>query len=282
MQSLIEAVNQLELAFFSLNEILNYPIDREIDIEEAEISEGVFEGYNYEFIQDFIDDPTTASVFVDFLVSEAQKNAPELKSIRYSIAATDRNIILNGARRFIPTVALQAQYNRNFDQWGTGVPPPEFFLRDNFSVGLNVSVPIFDQNRFNINRQSAIIQKEQLVLNEENTLLGIEQDVREIVLDLINQIANIELSSISVASASESLELIQAAYATGSATLVQLLDAQNNLVQAQLSRDNASYNYLLTSLILERYIGYYFLLNSDEENAAFLNRFFEYMDTNQE
>ena len=204
-----------------------------------------------------------------------------MASLEYNIKATDRNILLNGSRRYLPTVALQAQYNRTFDQWGAGVPPPEFFLRDNFSVGVNVSVPIFNRNQNTINRQTAIIQREQLELNKESTNRSIERDVRDIVLDLVNQIANIELSAISENSARESLELIRTAYSSGSATLVQVLDAQNNLVQVQLSRANASYNYLLTSLILERYIGYYFLLHTDEENEAFQNRFLDYMSTLQ-
>ena len=281
MQALIEAVNQVEQAFYAINELLNYSVDREIDIVEAALGEGVFEEYSYEFVQQFIDDPTVRKAFVDFLVLEAQKNAPEIASINYSLKATDRNILLNGGRRYIPTVALQAQYNRTFDQWGTGVPPPEFFLRDNFSVGVNVSVPIFNRNQFNINRQTAIIQREQLELNWENTNRSIERDVRDIMLDLVNQIANIELSAISENAARESLELIRAAYSSGSATLVQVLDAQNNLVQAQIAQANASYNYLLTSLIMERTIGYYFLMHTDEENEAFENRFLNYMSTLQ-
>ena len=279
MQSLIESVNQLEQSFYAINELLNYPVDREIDVEDATLGEGLFEGYSYEFIQQYVDDPTIRKALVDFLVSEAQKNAPELASLEYSLRATDRNILLNGSRRYLPTVALQAQYNRTFDQWGAGVPPPEFFLRDNFNVGVSVSVPIFNRNQNTINRQTAIIQREQLELSRENTNRTIERDVRDIVLDLVNQIANIELSAISENSARESLELIRTAYSSGSATLVQVLDAQNNLVQAQLARTNASYNYLLTSLILERYIGYYFLLHTEEENDTFQNRFFDYMST---
>ena len=182
MQALIEAVNQLEQAFYAINESLNHPVDREIDVEGAALGEGIFEGYSYEFIQQYVDDPSIRKAFVDYLVLEAQKNAPELASIEYNLQATDRNILLNGSRRFLPTVALQAQYNRTFDQWGTGVPPPEFFLRDNFSVGLNVSVPIFNRNQFNINRQTAIIQREQLELNRESTNRTIERDVRDIVL----------------------------------------------------------------------------------------------------
>ena len=68
---------------------------------------------------------------------------------------------------------------------------------------------------------------------------------------MVNQIANIELSAVSEQSARESLDLIRTAYSSGSATLVQVLDAQNNLVQAQLAQANATYNYLITSLILD-------------------------------
>ena len=278
MQAVIEGVNALEQGFIALNELLNHPIDREIDVEDARINEGVFEQYDYEQIREFLDDPSIQSIFIDFLVSEAKKNAPELRALSYNMEAIERNILLNGARRFIPTVAAQAQYNRTFDQWGVGVPPPEFALNDNYNVGISLSLPIFDQNRRNIDRQTAIIQKQQLALNQENTALEIERNVKNAVLDMVNQIANIELSQVSEESANESLELMQAAYSSGAATLVQLLDAQNNFLQAQLARANASYNYLLSSLLLERYIGYVFLLHDEEENNAFRNRFFEYMD----
>ena len=73
MQSLIEAVNLFEQALYAINELLNYPVDREIDVVDAALGEGVFEGYSYEFIQQFIDDPTVRKAFVDFLVLEAQK-----------------------------------------------------------------------------------------------------------------------------------------------------------------------------------------------------------------
>lgn len=278
MQSLIEAFNQLEQGFYALNEIVNQPIDREIDVEEAEISEGVFEEYRYDQFLELLDDPSIRKIFVDFLVQEALTNAPELKALSYNIDVVDRNILLNGGRRFLPTVAAQAQYNRSLDQWGAGVPPPAFRLDDNFSVGLSVSVPIFDQNLKNINRQQAIIQKEQLTLSQSNTQRAIERDVKDAVLDMVNQISNIQLSQVSEEAARQSLELTQAAYSSGAVNLVQLLDAQNNLLQAQLARSTASYNFLLATLLLERTVGYFFLLHDEEENAAFVNRFTEYLN----
>ena len=281
-QALVESINQLEQSFISINELLNHSISREIDIEDATLSTGVFERYNYQQFSELLDDPTIRVVFVEFLIEEAKKNAPELRSLEYNMAATERSILANGGRRFLPTIAAQAQYNRTFDQWGVGVPPPEFALDDNFSVGVSLSIPIFDQNQRNINRQTSIIQLEQLVLNQNNTERSIEADVQTGVLDVINQIANIQLSQVSEEAARTSLELTQTAYSSGSVNIAQLLDAQNNFVQAQLSRLNASYNFLLASLVLERYIGYYFLLNSEADNDAFLARFFTYLSNSQE
>ncbi|MEM8488456.1 MAG: TolC family protein [Bacteroidota bacterium] len=282
MQALVEAVNLLEQSFFSINQLLNDPIDREIDIEDAKISAGVFERYNYELLRQTIDDPVQKKVFVDFLVEEALKNAPELREIDYSLEATRRNILLNGSRRFLPTVAAQAQYNRTFDQWGAGVPPPEFALDDNYSVGISVSIPLIDRNQRNINRQTALIQKEQLNLNRANTELSIEKNVQDAVLDMANQIANIELSAVSEAAARESLDLMQSAYTNGAVNIVQLLDSQTNYLQAQLASATANYRYLLASLILERYIGYFFLLHTEAENEAFLQRFNDYFLQNNQ
>ncbi len=276
MQALIEAINQLSQGFHVFNLLLNNPIDLKVNVEDAVITEGVFEDYDYEQFRLLLDDPSQSEVFVDFLVEEALKNAPELKVLDYNIEATERNILLNGYRRFIPTVAAQAQYNRTFDQWGTGALPSDVILKDNYNIGLNLSIPIFNQNRENIDRQTALVQRSQLELSKENTALALERNVRDAVFDLTNQIANIELSQVSEATAAQSLALTETAYSNGAVSIVQLIDAQRNLLQAELARASATYNYLLSAIILERTLGYYFLLHSDAENQAFIERFVDY------
>ncbi|WP_109300953.1 TolC family protein [Aquimarina sp. AU474] len=279
-QVTVEAINQLEQGFLLLNQVLNNPIGLEIDVEDVMLNEGVFKEYNYNEITELLDDPTLREPFIEFLIEEAEKNAPELRSLGYNIEATERNIKLNGPGRFIPTVALQGQYNQTFNRSGKGSTAPAGFtlLDNNYNIGVNVSIPILNQNRTNINRQTALIQKEQLEINKENTELSIAVNIRSGVLDIVNQISNIELSKISEETAEESLELTQALYSNGSVNIVQLLDAQNNLLSAQLARANATYNYLITSLQLERSLGYYFLLNSDEDNVKFKQRFLEFLN----
>ena len=153
-------------------------------------------------------------------------------------------------------------------------------LVDNsYNAGASISIPIINQNLNNINRQTALIQKDQLEINKDNLELNIAVNVRNGVLNLVNQMSNIQLSKISEETASEALELTQASYAEGAVNIVQLLDAQNNFLNAQLARTNAVYNFLINALQLERFMGSYFLLNSKEENDAFRQRFFEFLNT---
>ena len=101
--------------------------------------------------------------------------------------------------------------------------------------------------------------------------------MRSDVLNLVNQISNIELSKISESTAKEALELTQTAYSSGAVNIIQLIDAQNNYLNAQLARNGAVYNFLNIALQLERRIGYFFLLNSKADNEAFKQRFYTLM-----
>ncbi|MEM6262064.1 MAG: TolC family protein [Bacteroidota bacterium] len=274
-QSLIEASNQLAQAYLALNQLLNNPINYEIDVASADLGTGVFEGYNYENLKTILDDPLNQKYFIEFLTEEAIRNSPELKSLNYNLEATNRSLRLFTTGRFLPTLALQGNYTRIFNRTGEG---SEGFMgaelpNSNYNISGSLSIPIFNQNKQNLNRQIALIQQNQLSINRANLKLSIEQNVNAAVLNLINQIVNIELSEVSEQAAKESLELTQIAYSTGAVQIVQLLEIQNNYLQAQLARANAVYNFLLSAMSLERSLGFYFLLFTEEENQAFNERF---------
>ncbi|MDT0605962.1 TolC family protein [Croceitalea rosinachiae] len=282
-QTMVEAINQLEQGFLFLNQVLNNPTNYEIDVADVELNEGIFEEYNYDELFGLLDNPTLREPFIEFLIQEANKNAPELKSLGYSLEAADRNIRLNGYGRFLPTLALQGQYSSTFNRSGAGSTVPEglgFGLVDNYyTAGASISIPIINQNLNNINRQTALIQKDQLEINKNNLELNIAVNVRNGVLNLVNQMSNIQLSKISEETAAEALELTRASYSEGAVNIVQLLDAQNNYLDAQLARTNAVYNFLINALQLERFMGYYFLLNTEQKNDEFRQRFFEFLNT---
>lgn len=274
-QALIEADINVKQAYYSINQLMNMPIATTIGIEDAEIEKGIFQNYSYGEFLEILDNPRLRPNLIDFLIDEANKNAPEIKSLDYNLEATQRNYKFNNVGRYIPTVSLQGQYNLALSQSGagstipTGVPAaPD----GTYNLGLNVSLPIFQQNQRNINRQTAKIQEDQLGLQKESIVLSLERNVNDLVLDLISQIANIEISKVSEETAKESLELVQDQYQNGAIPVIQLIDAQSNYLQAQLSKATANYNYLLTSMQLERVIGNFFLMNSETANQEFMQR----------
>lgn len=283
-QAMIEAANQLEQGYMQLNMLLNNPIDAKIEVEDVILNKGLFKQYNYSRFYELLDDPSRRDLFIDFLVQEAITNAPELKSLYYNLQATERNIQLSGSGRFLPTVALQGQYNNTFKRGGVGSTFPTGFPAapdDNYNIALNVSLPIFNQNTNSINKQTAIIQKEQIEFNQGNLKQSIATNIRTSVLNIINEISNIELSKTSENSAKEAYELTKTSYSNGAVNIVQLIDVQNNYLNAQLANTNAIYNYLIQALQLERNLGAYFLLKSPEENANFSERFKQYLEQHQ-
>ena len=281
-QQLIESINKLEQGYYTLNQLLNNPIDTKIDVDEAELNEGVFSNYNYERLGLFLDDPKLRQPFVRFLIQEALINAPELKALDFNLKATERSERLYGAGRFLPTLALQGQYNYEFSRSGVGVDfIPGFEIPEGYyALGLNLSLPIFNQNKQNINKQIAAIQKEQLEISRDNIELNIEKNINDSVLELINQISNIELSKVFEETAKEALDLTQTSYANGAVNIVQLLDAQNNYLQAQQASANATYNYLKSTMKLERSLGLFFILQDEIEREEFIQRFREFAENN--
>ncbi len=279
-QSLIEAGNQLKQSFNTINQLLNNPISNEINVKDAELSKGVFSQYNYDDFFELLDNPKLQPFLIEFLVAEAKKNAPELKNITYNLNAIDRNYKLNTSGRFLPTVALQGQYSLAISQSGKGASFPvgvPLAPDGTYNVGLNLSLPIFQQNQRNINKQTAKIQEDQLLVQQDNTYLSIEKSVNDLVLDLVNQIANIEISKVAESTAKESLDLTQNAYESGAVPVIQLIDAQSNYLQSQLASATANYNYLISSMQLERAIGYFFLTHTEAENEAFTQRARQYI-----
>ncbi len=278
-QEMIQALNQLQQAYNNLNLLLNNPIESKIDVEEAELKEGVFSDYNYERLGNLLDDPSLRGPFQRFLIEEAKRNAPELKALDYNLKATEKSENLYGVGRLIPTVGLQGQYNQEFSRSGVGTEYPPLFSPlplSYYTVGLSVSVPLFNQNKQNVNKQIASIQKDQLETSRANLELSIARDVNDAILEMINQIANIKLSKVFEETAAEALDLTQTAYASGAVNIVQLLDAQNNYLQSQLASTNANYNYLSASMRLERFLGSFFLLQTQQERDDFIQRFLDY------
>ena len=282
-QMLVEAINRLSSGFLAINQLTNNATDFQIDVKEATLNEELFEEYNYDQFIEILDSPVQREPFIGFLIQEALHNAPELKQLGYNLDVAERQISLFDKGRYLPTISLQGQYNYRFSESGAGSKFPRGFLPPpdgSYDVRFNLTLPIFNQTNNLVKLQTARTRYDQLEINRSDLELNIAANIRNSVLNLINQVSNIELSKVSEVSAMEALDLTQTAYSTGSVNIVQLLDAQNNYLNAQIAKANATYKYLLSALELERFLGFFILLNTEEENARFNQRFLEFLNKN--
>jgi len=276
MQSLIDAANTYEQGQHLLNSILNNPIEYRIGIKDMQIVNGPFEpkGFSYKKLNETLDDPVEQTLFQNFLIEEALKVRPEIASLNHRLQSIERDMAQYGWRRYIPTVSASAQFNHVIDRDGVGVPDPSFAVDDDYSVGLSFSIPLYNRNVDNVNLRKAKVKKEQVLLEIASQRQDIEIGIRDVVLDLSGRIANIHLSEVSEKAAQQSLEIIEVSYATGAVTITDLIDSQNNYLQAQLSSSNAQYNFLDSAVSMERAMGeFLFLNNKSNRSEGFIQRY---------
>lgn len=269
MQNVIDAVNSFQQAQHSLNAILNNPIDFRVSIDDVQLEGGPFEpeGFGYQELSKTLDDPAEQKIFEQFMIQEGLAASPEVAALAHNLAAVERDAAQYGWRRFIPTVSATAQYNHVFDRSGVGVPDPNLALDSDYNVGIVFSIPLFNQNADNVNLRRAKRQREQLQLQIESQRQLIETRIRDSVLEVSGRIANIELSKVSEQAALQSLKLVEASYASGAATITDLIDSQNNYLQTQLTSSNALYNFIDSVLAVERAVGIFLFIGNPLINA---------------
>jgi len=272
-QNIVNSFTQLNQSFNELNQILNNPIGLKIDVLNTDIKDSEKEN-NWKFFT-MLDDPFLRKKFTLFVEETAIENAHELKSLQYNISASKRSELLYKRSKYSPTIGLQGQYNHTFSRGGEGSKYPIGFTGTPdgyYNVSVQVSLPVFQKNQRNINRQKSFIQSEQLNIQKNETIVSIKRNAGDIILAIISQFSSIELSKVSTEAAKESLDLMQVSYSNGAIGITSLIDSQQAYFQAQQQQANATYNFQLSILQLERIMSYFFTLHTEDENQIFINQ----------
>lgn len=272
--SLLSAQQEVQVAKIDLSRLLNRPQNESYSVQEAALSDSIFNLYGRRDIAKLIQNSQSLSAFADFLIGEAFNNAPELKQLEANKSALDRLLSIYQRKRFIPSVGLGADVQHTLLRKGAGSEPLFNDPIDTpWSIGLNVSLPIFEGGSTQVN-----IQKTKMEIGQvENQIMLlkqlIEQDVRLKIYEVTVKAVNLETSKRSAEFAQKSLELVKDSYSKGTVSVVELADAQNNALVAEHNAINSVYDYLLSMLQLERAAGQFRILQSGTERQSYLDSF---------
>mgnify|MGYP006269381561 CR=1 FL=1 len=276
---LYETNAQLKSVGFQLNETLNRPIDEVFTIEGTENIDRLIEGLGQVFLS-LIEDRATLEQLADFMVNESLQNLPETRQIQLAIAAQERLLKSNKRSFYLPTVAFGAGYENPVSIVNPGASPPipDFEANTNptWNAAFRLSFPLVAGGSRRFQKQKTEVELYQLQDQQKDINNLLELQVRANV-ELVNaSYNNIRLTRSAAEAARKNIGIVQDLYKSGQVNVVTLVDAQNALLSAQINATNAAYQFMIDYFTLQRSIGNYIFLDTQEQSNAFFQRFLNF------
>ena len=237
--NLVQAQNSFEIYKLQLKQLLELDYDEEMNIDFPRIDDQDILSFipsKYEVYQRALSImPEIASSKTNIKLAELNKSSAKagyLPTVSVSGSIGTGNI-------FNSSPSFATQIGRNFNQ----------------SVGLTVSIPIFDnkQNRSNVKKADLNIQLAELdLVDTQKTLLS---TIENLYQDAVSGQSKYNAAKDKLNSAQLSYELVQEQYALGMRNTVELTTEKNNYANALQDLLQAKYTALVSLKLLNFYQG---------------------------
>jgi len=210
----------------------------------------------YEFVP-----PTLAAVAggralepLDTLIARAVHNRVDLDAQEARVAAAEQSARAASASRW-PTVSLSAGYNTGATSVSDLSFSDQLDERRGGSLGISVSVPIFDRlSRASATEQARIaVDNASIELAAQRRQVGLE--VRRAWVDYQSAAAQVQAAEAQLQAAQLALDAVTERYRLGAATLVEVTQARSAQVQAASSLVTGRNTLVLQRALIAYYAG---------------------------
>lgn len=264
-RSTVLAANaSLQQAHENLNRILSLPSEQRLQLVPSNPTD-VFSMSEAEF-NVLAASPRDYLWLAEYSVNDALRRSPELAALDAQVASAERGLLAAQRSHWVPDVSLRLQYTDNLNRSGIGAGPP-IEGRDDWSAVVSASLPLVSGGRQRAGEAKARLQLDQLKLRRQQQREALIQQVRSSLYAAQASYANIELSRIAAEASRKNLALVSDGYRKGREKVIDLLDAQNQLLQADLAANNSVHDFLLDVISLQRASGAFDVLMSPSEQA---------------
>jgi outer membrane protein len=171
-------------------------------------------------------------------VESAKENLRYAKLARFPVLAAGATDDLS--KQFINCFSTTETLKHGIVVPASACPGPSSWSNDK-TLGLNLTIPIYDQGVTNYNIAVAASQLDQAVATLNSTKLTVESDVRSALATLISARASLVQARSELTSAQVSLDATQAQYKVGATTILNVVTAEANLSTAQSAYITALY-----------------------------------------
>lgn len=279
-KELIQATTRRSLAEMALNRVLQRPAEEpfataEVSLDDPDIL--AFDGR----LATYLATPAAFARYRDFMVREGFAEVPELQRLERGIAAAQRLKLAAQRSFWIPDLALRADIGHRLAEGGAGTDSPfsdtlPFEIPQandtDWSVGLNLTLPLFSGGSRRADLQRAEAELNRLYTERQALADRIEQRIRSALQLARSSHTSIGLARQGAAAAGKNLELVTDAYARGLVSIIELIDAQNAALVAEQVAANAVYDYFIDLMEMQRAVGRFDFFVAAEQRQEWFRR----------
>lgn len=256
----------LNQSWETLNRILHKPQGARFGLKDATFDEP-FVLSRGEFDK-LVASPADYARFSRYYINRALRQSPELEQFDAQIVAKRRELKNRRRAYWLPDFTLGGQYADNLNQSGAGAGMFAGQGLSDWSVGVQATLPIFSGGLKRANLSKSGYELRQLESLRISTLERIEEEIRNQLHAATAAYARIELSNAAADASRKNFELVSDAYARGNVSVIELLDAQDTSLTASAAAVESQYEFLITIMSVQRAIGGYdFLLTQEQRDA---------------
>lgn len=202
----------------------------------------------------------------DYLVRAGIARSPDLAALAASIAVGERQLT-SGQRAFwVPTLS----FNAGVDYLANHTPDDDFNQTEWGVKGL-LTFPLFQGGAKFAGLDQAQAALRSLRTQRRATVESLEQTIRASFAMATGSFESLGFARREVAAARKYFELVDQSYILGVSSLLDLLDAQQQLLAAQLTLNDAKYGFLEDLIAAERTISFYVFLHEPGEVNTLLD-----------
>ncbi|MFQ6004677.1 MAG: TolC family protein [Woeseia sp.] len=276
----MDARASVDQSWDSLNRLLHRRQGQPIALRPAKFEDPFL--FTQQEMDDLINSPADYDRFTRFLIDRGLRQAPELLQLEAQIEAKRREVSSQRRAYWLPEFSLQGTYRTNVSQSGTGAGPIAGEDSSDWNVGVQATFPLSTGGIRRANLSRANLELMQLQALRSSIAERIEEEIRRQMHLAQAAYARIGLSRAAAEASGKNFDLVADAYARGTVSVIDLLDAQDASLSANAASSDSLYNFLITIIAVQRAVGEFdFLLPASERNAV-ANEIRRYLSNGQD
>ncbi len=186
-------------------------------------------------------------------ISMAMEYMPDLRMSDYDIRLAEKSVDLARGNYF-PSISANANVGMgvlSFDGDGNS----KWYGKPTESVGVSMSIPIYSRGQTKANVKKSRIALEQAQLDYEQSQLEVRQTVVQAYRNVVSAYNAYKVSQVKENAYGKSFNAYNIQYQYGSITTVELLQQQNNYLNALNAYIQNKYSLVMQRKILDVYMG---------------------------